>query len=216
MDSYLKVRRIVSRLYTGILPIGIARRYNNLYTIIQKNKCRRLMEIGTWDGNHAIKMINAAGLNFPPEMIEYYGFDLFETSNDATLEKEFSKGRPSSSSFVKSKLNITGAKISLFKGDTQEVLPKIIKELPMMDFVFIDGGHSIETVNNDWHHVQELMDKNTIVIFDDYYNINHVGCKKVIDGLDRKKFAVEILPPKDKFKKDWGFLEINFVKVLRL
>jgi hypothetical protein len=42
-----------------------------------------------------------------------------------------------------------GAKIFLFKGDTREVLPKVVNTLPMMDFIFIDSGHSLETIEND-------------------------------------------------------------------
>lgn len=53
------------------------------------------------------------------------------------------------------------------------------------------------------------------MIFDDYYNIDNIGSRKIIESLDRGKFKVEILFPKDKFRKEWGILEINFVKVTK-
>ena len=82
-----------------------------------------------------------------------------------------------------------------------------------MDLIFIDGGHTIETINNDWKYCQKLMDRNTVVIFDDYWNIVGSGCKPLIDSLDKNKFEVTILEPKDCFKKSWGILETQMVRV---
>ena len=131
--------------------------------------------------------------------------------------KEFSKSKiPPALEVVRGKLEKTNAEIHLYKGYTEDTLPKVVNELPKADFVFIDGGHSIETIENDWKYVQEVMDEKTIVIFDDYWNREDAGCKKVIEGIDRTKFEVEILPIQDKFEKEWGILEINFVKVKRL
>jgi len=83
-------------------------------------------------------------------------------------------------------------------------LPTVIDKLPTMDFVFIDGGHSIKTICNDWHYVQKIMNQHTIVLFDDYWNIEEAGCKTLINNLDRDRFEVQILPPKDKFQKIGG------------
>jgi len=53
-------------------------KYKYLFEIIRNNKCRRIMEIGTWNGEHALQMIEEAKKNFAPNEVEYYGFDLFE------------------------------------------------------------------------------------------------------------------------------------------
>ena len=198
------------------------KRYKYLFKFIKKNKCKRIMEIGTWDGEHALQMIKEAQ-KFPGNEVEYYGFDLFELLDEKTSQKEFSK-EWSDSKFtrpwpslrnVENKLKKTGARIHLFQGNTKDTLPKVIRELPKMDFVFIDGGHDIETVENDWKYVQQVMSSNTIVIFDDYWNREDGGCKKTIKKIDKAKFKVKVLPGKDKFKKDWGILKTNFVKVQR-
>lgn len=209
MWAHNRIRSVVRLL------LGGAKRYDNLFKIIQENKCRKIMEIGTWNGNHAVQMIKAANFNFPPRDIEYYGFDLFEDASDIILDKEFAKGSPPSLSSVEIKLGKTRAKIFLYKGNTREVLPKVVENLPTMDFVFIDGGHSVETIRKDWRNVQKVMDKHTIVIFDDYWNIENAGCRGIVENLDKRKFKVEVLPPKDKFKKEWGILEINLVKVMK-
>jgi phosphatidylinositol alpha-1,6-mannosyltransferase len=189
-------------------------RYKYLFRIIENNRCKRIMEIGTWNGTHALQMIESAKKNFPANEIEYYGFDLFESLDDKMLLEEFSKLPPPFET-VRDKLERTNARVHLYKGNTKEVLPRVINELTEMDFVFIDGGHSIETIENDWKYVQKVMGEKTIVIFDDYWNRNDAGCKKVIESIDKTKFDVKILPIQDRFRQEWGMLKINFVKVSR-
>jgi hypothetical protein len=59
------------------------------------------------------------------------------------------------------------------------------------------------------------MDEKTVVIFDDYWNKTDQGAKPLIDSLNRKMWNVEIIQPTDKFKKPWGILQINLVKVMK-
>jgi len=146
--------------------------------------------------------------------VEYYGFDLFEMMDEDTFKNEVSL-HPISLEAVRNKLEKTGANIHLYKGYTKDTLLQAISDLPQMDFIYIDGGHSLETINLDWNYAQMVMGAKTIVIFDDYWDDDNSGCKRLIGEIDRSKFNVEILPIQDKFKKDWGTLKINFVKVFR-
>jgi hypothetical protein len=203
--------KIFKELY---IKIRSPRRYKYLLKAIRENKARKIMEIGAWRGVRALEMIEEAGKNHSPKKVEYYGFDLFELLDRKTSLKEFSTPPPSLHE-IKSKLEKTGAEIHLYRGYTKDTLPEVINELPVMDFIYIDGGHSIETIKNDWGYAQKVMDENTIVIFDDYWNRDDAGCKKIIEGIDTDKFESKILPIQDKFKKDWGTLKINFVKVTR-
>lgn len=187
------------------------RRYRYLYQIIENKKCKRIMEIGTFDGQHALKMINIAKKMYGHE-VEYYGFDLFEGMRDEIFQKEAAK-HPISEEQTRQLLYGTGCKINLFKGFTNETLPRFVKGLPKMDLIFIDGGHSLETIANDWHYSQELMHDGTVVIFDDYWNCNDVGCKTIVEGIDPRQYVVEILPIQDKFIHRQGLLRINFVMV---
>ncbi len=190
------------------------RRYKHLFHFIEMNRSHRIMEIGTWNGSHAVAMIEAAKKHWSPEEIEYYGFDLFEDIDESTVEAEVSKSPPPMNE-VKKKLEKTGARIMLYRGNTLHTLPEVVKNFPKMDFIFIDGGHSLETVQNDWDCSSQLMHDQTVLIFDDYWNREDSGCKKIVDSINRKEFLVEILKPTDKFKKDWGILCINFVKVTK-
>jgi len=148
---------------------------------IKRNKCKRLLEIGVYDGENARSMIEAAKENFPPEEIEYYGFDYFE---DEGLYWEVYK-----------KLEETGCKFKLFRGDSKVTLPQHVDELPIMDLIFIDGGKSYETAKSDWENCRKLMGKHTAVFV---HNYEFPGVKKAIDEIPRNGYIVEILhPPAD-------------------
>ena len=208
LKSLIKIFR---KLYYIAFQKG-PKRYKYLFKIIENNKCKQIMEIGTWNGEHALRMIESAKKYFPAREIVYYGFDLFSSLNNKILLEEFSK-LPPPLEIVRKKLEKTGAKVHLYEGNTKEVLPRVIDELPEMDFVFIDGGHSIETIENDWKYVQKVMNEKTVVIFDDYYNREDVGCKRIIESIDRTKYDIKILPLQDKFRKEWGVLKINFIQI---
>ncbi len=197
-------------------------RYKNLFSEVDKVQPRRIMEIGTWNGEHSRQMIEQAKIYSPD--VEYYGFDLFEASPILEKESQGSKGSPTTGrrlrvEEVQEKLNATGAKITLVKGDTNVTLQET--SLPFMDFVFIDGGHSLQTIQNDWDNVKKVMGLRTVVIFDDYYQDDEKGyadkngCKTLIHALDTDKFSVEILSGADTFKKPWGTVKISLVKVTR-
>jgi len=195
------------------------RRYANLFREIRGNRCRRMLEVGTYDGRHAAQMIQTAGIFHPRDRVEYAGFDLFELLTDDKLNKEFSK-RPPDISTVRSRLERTGARISLYQGDTRTILPRVKDDLGQFDLIFIDGGHSEETISSDWNAVKGLMRDGTVVLFDDYYKdpapeLQGIGCRSLVEGLDRDMYEVKVLDPTDEFDKEWGVLKVNFVKVTK-
>jgi len=146
------------------------------------NKCRIIMEIGIADGENAKRMVTVASNNFPAEMVEYYGFDLFGWNGDSQMKR------------VLKKLKATGCRFKLFRGDSTITLPKI-EDLPMMDLIFIDGGHSYPTVKSDWENVKTLMHDETAVFF---HNYDFSGPKRVVDNISRDEYDVKIIyPPSD-------------------
>lgn len=186
-------------------------RYDNLFRIIKERKCKKIVEIGTFNGIHAKQMIETAIESVGRENVEYYRYDLFEDLTDKKYDEEFSK-KPSikeraknhlpSIKLVKDLLEQTRIKFILFKGDSKITLPKTRHLIRDANFVFIDGGHSKKTINSDWNVVKSIMNKNTIVIFDDYYHSIHkekFGCNNIIDNLDRNIYNIEELYPIDSF-----------------
>lgn len=173
-----------------------ADRYAQLLDIIEREKIRSVAEIGTWNGTRALQMIQAMLRHIPPGDPRplYAGFDLFERQTGAQLRTELSK-RSAPIEVVHRRLEATGINIHLIAGDTRETLAGF----PGAELTFIDGGHSLQTVANDWAAVeQELIDHPNIcvVVFDDYYleGREGFGCRQLVDGLDREIFDVEILP----------------------
>ena len=53
----------------------------------------------------------------------------------------------------------------LHKGDTKETLKKC-KSASKVDFAFIDGGHSYETVKSDYENLKKV----PILVFDDFFS----------------------------------------------
>jgi hypothetical protein len=202
--------------YRHLLLTTRPRRYVNLFRTIYRRRCRNLVEIGTWNGVHAEQMIRVAeSRNSGP--VSYSGFDLFEDLTDEQLRQEFSK-RPPSFLEVLNRLKQTGAAIRLHRGNTRDTLPKATEELRQADLVFIDGGHSIETISGDWEAVSRAMGPHTLVLFDDYYpdrlpELRGLGCQTIIDALDREKYQVSVLPPIDAFEKPWGTLRVQMASV---
>ena len=191
----------------------MASRYDNLQravtTIYQQGTTHfRFLEVGTYDGNRATRLLRG-WLNYGPRYhAEYHGFDLFEllTPEMSTAELSKSKLPPSEAEVAANMHKVLGgrAKVRLHKGNTRETLAEAVKQLPEMNLIFIDGGHSLETIASDWEHVRHLMDADTIVLFDDYYtNRTDYGCKTLIDQLIvDKQYRVVLLEPADHIEKN--------------
>lgn len=162
---------------TGRLGYGS---HSFLNDYILRNKCKKIMEIGVANGENARAMVKVAIRSFSPEEVEYYGFDYFEGNRMKQVRR---------------KLEETGCKFKLFKGDSVETLPKATQTLPKMDLIFIDGGHSYETVKCDWENSRFLMHDATAVFF---HNYGFSGVKRLIDNISREEYQVEIIhPPSD-------------------
>lgn len=180
------------------------------------------MEIGTWNGVHGSRMLNQAR-QYRKNAI-YYGFDLFEDMNSTIAKKEINpKAVVTKEDVVKNfakegfTLNID---YHLIKGLTKETIPRFIATSrtlrETMDFIFIDGGHSLETISDDLENCVQLMDKESVLLMDDYYeNRDDVGAKAVIEFYAREDgYTFKKLEPMDRVSnKDLGELEVSIIKV---
>lgn len=166
------------------------------------------MEIGTWNGDHAKQMINAA-LHFHPE-VKYIGFDLFENITEEIIIQEQSKKVKAFFQEVASKLTaIRGADIELRVGFTKDTIP--LCPTQEIDFIFVDGGHSPETIRNDWNNIQRFIHSKTVIILDDYWEGREdYGCKSLVDNLDTS-WSVAHLNPVDVFPEK----RIRMVRIIR-
>jgi hypothetical protein len=175
-----------------IIEIFSYSRYNELINRFIKKSPVRVIEIGVWKGDRSVEFLTKCDL-----IQEYVGFDLFEDMNGETHQKEgmalcFAQSIDTVSSRLQSHAR-TSTKIHLIPGNTFKTLPEFIEsQKGSFDFIYLDGGHSLETIDNDWKYASRLLDEDGICIFDDYYlEDNSVGCKKLIDSLDRRKWSVD-------------------------
>ena len=154
-------------------------RYTQINKIIGIVRPTTIVEVGTWSGHRAISMAQTALQH--QSKVEYFGFDLFEdsTTEDDAREKnvkhhytinqvarlleEYSQRNP-------------GFSAKLIKGDTRKILPDM-----NVDFAYIDGGHSVETIQSDYEHLKN----SKVILFDDYYegeeiNTGKYGCNSIV------------------------------------
>ena len=186
-------------------------RYKTLIAEVENRKPKTILEVGTHRGNSAITMVNKA--KEYNDDVFYYGFDIFDWGNEEFMDREFNGKSHANIGKAKRRLRREGVEHKLFAGNTVRTLAKFSPER-QIDFVFIDGGHSIETVESDWKNVEKFMDDETVVIFDDYYeNRDDYGCKTLIDELDKDpNFLVDRLDPIEIVEKNNIHLRLAKVK----
>ena len=199
--------------------------YRPIFQYLRTHPCRSIMEIGTYDGGNAVQMIKAAAGKVPESDIVYYGFDLFEDMTPEMINKEYSYPKPPAVEKVQAMIEgQTQAKAVLIKGDTRKTLPQRLdlatvvqmrtEPLPKMDLIYIDGGHSLETVASDWLNVIPLIGPDTVVFFDDYLpEMPFIGCRATVDGIDKDKYAVDIPQAYDDYPKEYGRMRIQLAEV---
>ena len=115
----------------------------------------------------------------------YYNFILRENLNSLESVSKFLK------KFSK--------KIRLIQGDSNSVLKNL--DLKNVDFIFLDGGHSFETVYEDLNLIFRKISKNNapIIVCDDYLDASYItGVKKAVDTfVEALEYSVAL--PSKKF-----------------
>lgn len=177
---------------------------NSLAEIAATGAARlNFLEVGTYDGVRAAALLRAWLAGGSDRSASYIGFDLFEQCTPALAVAELSKTRlPPAKDAVEKLLRATGASVSLFRGFTRETLTAWCA-LPTVapNLIFVDGGHSLDTIASDWAAIASVMRKDTVVLLDDYYeNRQDYGCRVLVDELQKSaKYRVALLDPVDRF-----------------
>lgn len=165
--------------------------------LIRIYRPRSFLEIGVGKGD-TLKQFLSEAQSLGLSHVEYFGFDTFDVGPPADeteiLNRRIAKASnddhfwqvhftPMKSIFkIPDNYKKVQCDIRLFKGNTKETIPKEISNLRPVDMVYIDGGHSYETVSSDWHNIKPLLKTNTVIIFDDF------NCEKGVS-----KFIGELL-----------------------
>jgi hypothetical protein len=171
---------------------------NILLNQIEIYKPKNFIEVGVFQGvtsrNICEKLYEINKENFL-----FHGIDIFEDTNINIDNKEMTiKHNKISNPFKHLIFNIILKKnlfsidsiysflkkfknnVQLYKGFSETQLPKI--DMSKIDMVFLDGGHSYETVRSDLSLILKGIKKNKIIICDDYDQVDY-GVKKAVDEL---------------------------------
>ena len=195
--------------------VSDTKRYSNILLLIFFYRPKSIVEIGVYKGVRSKEMIQAAKIF--NKNIEYFGFDLFEMINKKIQKKELSK-IPYSKKDIQNKLS-KHAKVKLFKGYTKKTLDKLKNK--KVDLIFIDGGHRLSTIQNDWIKSKKFQKRNTIIIFDDYYLnnkkiIKNYGCNQVVNKISDKNYTKKFFFFTDKFIHLKQRLDIKMILLKKL
>jgi len=204
---YLKTLKIIF-----FYKISDTKRYSELIQIPFKNKVKNIMEIGVYTARRSVELIES-GKIFNKNIL-YYGFDMFEDITNIQIKNELSK-KPNKMINISKKLSRINKKNYLIKGNTMSTLKKTNINRKF-DLIFIDGGHSIKTIENDWIYSIKLLANKGIIVLDDYYVgnkniIKKFGCNQLIEKIN-KKYLITFSNYTDYFDgKKYG-IKLAFVR----
>jgi len=207
--------QLKAKLFTEtVSPDVHAARYKQLSSMVGSfSKSGRIVEVGTWNGGRAIEMATAAFKNL--DEVHYVGFDLFEEASYEVDQKESNFKPHNTMDIVSSRLTEFATKIAekqnkkftfkLFKGDSKLTLKQAKEsgDLEGVDFAFIDGGHSEETVRSDYAVLKDI----PYIVFDDFFTKDengkiwsdeHLGINRLVEELGKEGKQIKVLPSSDR------------------
>ena len=196
---------------------GLKKPYgDNFLSLVEEYKPKNVLEIGVFCGVTSRNICELLKTNFGSDF-RYYGLDLFgstKTSSVDEIEPKFLENQKFSNplktiyyNFIKkenlnSKISVQNflkkfsQNIELIEGDTRVTLEKV--PLSEIDFVFLDGGHSYDTVLSDLQRLYDNMKNNSKIVCDDYAGITKIESveKAIKDFANNNKIKLE-----EKFKR---------------
>ena len=187
---------------------GLKGKWGNIFLErLSKHNPKNVLEIGVFCGvtarNICDFLYKKNNINFSYIGVDLFGSDKAQKKDE--IEPTFLKNQKFSNLLkniyynyilkenlnsiesVKKLLKKYSQNIKLIAGDTNKVLKKI--DLQKIDFVFLDGGHSYETVTNDLSILYASMkDQKKVILCDDYGKESHISeVEKAINDFTKKK-----------------------------
>ena len=181
---------------------------NILLEQIEKYKPKNFLEVGVFQGVTSRNICEKLNLINDGNFL-FHGIDIFEDTNSSIDNKEMTIKHNKLSNPLKHLifniilkkdlfsiesvyefLNKFKDNIHLHKGFSDTQLPKV--DLSKIDMIFLDGGHSYETVSSDLSLILKEIKKGKVIICDDYDQTSY-GVKKVVDELQNRVSEIKEL-----------------------
>ena len=193
---------------------GLKKNWGNLFLqIVNEHKPKVFLEIGVFCGvtaRNVCKLLREVH----SEDFKYVGIDLFgqrasksEKVPNYLKEQKFSNSlknffynfvlRENLNSYESVLRFLRGfsKNVTLIKGNSNVILKNL--DIKDIDFVFLDGGHSFETVFNDLNLIYKKIfsNKGAVILCDDYEDATYItGVKKAVDKfVEENKLKLEII-----------------------
>jgi len=180
---------------------GLKKDWGDIFlNIVKEHRPRVFLEIGVFCGVTARNVCELLK-EIHSEEFQYVGIDLFgQKPSKGEKVPKYLKEQKFSNPFknlfynfiLRENLNSYDSvfrflkqfskNITLIKGDSNVILKNL--DLKNVDFVFLDGGHSFETVLNDLNLIYKKMSSNkkSVILCDDYEDATYItGVKKAVD-----------------------------------
>ena len=171
---------------------------NILLDQVEFYKPKNFLEVGVFQGVTSRNICEKLNI-INDGKFSFHGIDIFEDSNNTVDKKEMTtKHNKLSNPFKHLLFNIILKKdlfsidsiyeflkrykdnVHLYKGFSDTELLKV--DLSAIDMIFLDGGHSYETVSSDLSLILKKIKKGKVIICDDYDQTTY-GVKKAVDEL---------------------------------
>lgn len=179
-------------------------RFQQIYDWIEANKPGVIVEIGTWNGLNAARMMKEGAK-------KYIGFDLWEEGDETIDELEHNVKKHAT--LEEAKKNLKPYEVELIQGNTRETLKAYTDgKKPFVDMAVIDGGHSKGTIKSDLITIIKVMKSSGVIFLDDYYfncPTPNVGAQTVAEGLN---IPYTVLPKGDR-TKDGSIVKIMTINM---
>jgi hypothetical protein len=181
---------------------------NILLDQIEIYKPRNFLEVGVFQGVTSRNICEKL-YKINKNQFLFYGIDIFEDTNSNIDNQEMTVKHNRISNPLKHFIfNIILKKnlfsidsiynflkkfennVQLYKGFSDTELLKI--DMSKIDMIFLDGGHSYETVKNDLSLILKGIKKDKIIICDDYDQEDY-GVKKAVDEIIKNVKEIKCL-----------------------
>ena len=209
-------RFLLERLQIIKFKLGVDRK-NFVLKHIQRHCPQSILEIGVFNGGFARRMLEVATKSqFVP--IKYVGVDLFAENFSEDIKNVEVSLTPRDRAYIERALELPNTLVKLYSGYSSTVLPTLADKY---DMILIDGGHSYQTVKEDFLNSVNLLAEGGSIFFDDYTNRRGVsegkfGINQVVSEINRDEFQISISNNRDWFWKNYGVLELRMVKVSKI
>ena len=185
---------------------GLKKNWGELFlNIVNEHKPKNFLEVGVFCGVTARNVCELLKEIHKNEF-KYIGVDLFgeKSSKDEIVPNYLNKQKFSnplknlfynfilrenlnSYESVKKFLKEFSGNVTLIKGNSNTILKSF--DFKDVDFVFLDGGHSFETVFEDLNLIYKKISNNkgAVILCDDYDDSSYItGVKKAVDAFVQK------------------------------